>query len=266
MFWEELTGDAFSPAVERSGGVCLVPLSCVERHGHHLPLGTDTYIGREICRRAALVEPAVIFPDVIFTQILEARHCAGTIAIDADLIMLLLDNICREVARNGLRKIVLVNAHGGNMAMLRYFTQVQLERRRDYTVYVLHPWLRSEEETAEIGWQTTVDGHAGESETSQILVIRPDLVDAGHLRDDDEGMPLGRLAALDAAGVQTGAWWYADHPTHYRGNGAPASAEKGEHFLALCAETLVNAMRLIKQDTETKRLQDEFFTQAEAPR
>ena len=101
MHWEELTGDQFPEAVAMAQGVCLLPLSCIERHSHHLPLGTDMYIGRELCRRAAEIEPALVFPDFIFTQILEARHCPGTIAIEPDLIMRLLDNTCREIARNG---------------------------------------------------------------------------------------------------------------------------------------------------------------------
>src|SRR3712207_3739264 len=126
MHWEELTGDQFVEAVERSEGVCLVPLSVIARHGPHLPLGTDMYIRREVCQRAAALEPAVIFSDVIFTQILEAQHCPGTIAFEADLILRLLDNVCREAARNGLKKIVLVNAHGGNSALLRFFIQTQM--------------------------------------------------------------------------------------------------------------------------------------------
>src|SRR5947209_7998843 len=111
MRWEELTGDQFLQSAEAAQGVCLLRLSCIERHAHHLPLGTDMYIGRDLCRRAAELEPAVIFPDIIFTQILEARHCPGTIAIDADLILRLLDNVCREIARNGFTKIIIVNAH-----------------------------------------------------------------------------------------------------------------------------------------------------------
>ena len=121
MYWEELTGDQFPQAVAAAQGVCLLPLSCIERHAHHLPLGTDMYIGRELCRRAAEIEPALIFPDFIFTQILEARHCPGTIAIEPDLILRLLDNICREIARNGLTKIIIVNAHGGNNYLIHFF-------------------------------------------------------------------------------------------------------------------------------------------------
>ncbi len=260
MRWEELTGDEFPEAVAKAGGVCLLPLSVVERHAHHLPLGTDTYIGRATCLRVAEIEPVVIFPDVIFTQIFEAQHCPGTIALDSDLFLRLLDNICREIARNGLKKIVIVNSHGGNDYLIHFFAQSQLETPRDYVIYIIQPVLTPEETEAIKGqWETTVDGHAGEWETSLMLTIRPDLVRHEALRSGGEGMPLNRLAALRDQGVYTGIWWYADHPTHYRGDGSPATAEKGERMLAVRASALARAIRAIKDDQEARRLQDEFF-------
>lgn len=264
MHWEELTGDQFPEAVAAAQGVCLVPLSCIERHGHHLPLGTDMFIAREVCRRAAALEPAIVFPDMIFTQILEARHCPGTIALDPDLVMRLLDNICREIARNGLHKIMLVSAHGGNGHMLAYFAQTQLAAQRDYVVYVASPPLLPDDADAVAAqWQTTVDGHAGERETSDMLAIRPDLVALERASTDDEGMPRQRLAHVREAGLYTGIWWYADHPTHYRGDGRPATAEKGERVLAAQARALAAAIRAAKADTETGRLQEEFFAAAQ---
>jgi creatinine amidohydrolase len=260
MRWEELTSDQFPQAVAAAQGVCLLPLSVIERHAHHLPMGTDMYIARELCRRAAAIEPALIFPDFIFTQILEAQHCPGTIAIEADLILRLLDNVCREIARNGLCKIVLVNAHGGNSSWIRFFAQAQLASPRDYMVYVTELFLDPEDEVAlKAVWQTTVDGHAGEQETSMILAIRPDLVRGDQLPLDGEGMPLDRLKTLRETGVFTGIWWYADHPTHYRGDGSPATAEKGDLLLSAYARALARAIRAIKEDQATKRLQDEFF-------
>src|SRR5512142_1625010 len=211
MRWEELTGDLFPQAVKEAEGVCLLPLSCIERHGHHLPLGTDMYIGRELCNRAAELEPAIVFPDFIFTQILEARHVPGTIGIEPELIIRLLENACREIARNGLKKIVIVNAHGGNDHLIHYFAQIQLASPRDYVVYVAGPsYTPEEEETVRVQWETTVDGHAGEEETSAILAIHPELVRRDVMPTDGEGLPLGRLQTLRDLNVDMGIWWYAD--------------------------------------------------------
>jgi creatinine amidohydrolase len=135
MRWDELTDDRFAEAVQEAEGVCLLPLSCIERHGHHLPLATDMFIGREVCHRAAALEPAIVFPDFIFTQILEARHYPGCIGIEPDLTIRLLESTCREIARNGLKKIVIVNAHGGNDHLIHYFAQIQLASPRDNDVF-----------------------------------------------------------------------------------------------------------------------------------
>jgi creatinine amidohydrolase len=260
MRWDELTGDLFPEAVQRAQGVCLLPLSCVERHGHHLPLATDMFIGRELCNRSAALEPAIVFPDFIFTQILEARHYPGCIGIEPELIIRLLENTCREIARNGLKKIVIVNAHGGNDNLIHYFAQIQLATPRDYVVYVAGPVYSPEDEAAvRAQWATTVDGHAGEIETSAILAIQPDLVRRDVIPDDGEGMPLERLQRLRDLNVDMGVWWYADHPSHYRGDARLATAEKGNAWLDATARGLAKAVRAIKEDTETKRLQDEFF-------
>lgn len=260
MRWEELTGDVFSEAVQQAEGVCLLPLSCIERHGHHLPLATDMFIGREVCNRAAALEPAIVFPDFIFTQILEARHYPGCVGIDPELMVRLLENTCREIARNGLKKIVIVNAHGGNDNLIHYFTQIQLASPRDYVVYVAGQFYSPEDEAAvQAQWETTVDGHAGEQETSAILAIHPELVKREVMPTEGEGMPLGRLQNLRDLNIDVGVWWYADYPSHYCGDGIPATAEKGDFWLNTRAKGLAKSIRAIKDDTETRLLQDEFF-------
>jgi creatinine amidohydrolase len=70
---------------------------------------------------------------------------------------------------------------------------------------------------------------------------------------------------LRDAGVYTGIWWYADHPTHYRGDGSPATAEKGEAFLQARARAIAAAVRLIKADTVTAALQGAFYQASGKP-
>jgi creatinine amidohydrolase len=265
MRWEELTGDRFAEAVKECEGVCLIALSVVERHGHHLPLGTDMYEGRGMLSRVAALEPVIEFPDYIFTQIPEARHLPGTISINGDLMIKLLDNVCREIARNGLKKIVLVNAHGGNHGLVALYNMLQLYTPRDYVVYLVNPFMLIMSGQLEAPWDHADDGHAGPGETSMMLALRPDLVHMDLVPADDEGKARNRLQALREAGVQTGIWWYADHPTHYSGNASFATAETGEQFLDTMAQAIARAVRVIKDDTEAKRLQDEFFAASQVP-
>lgn len=263
MRWEELTGDRFVEAVKECEGVCLIALSVIERHGHHLAMGTDMYEGRGMLERVAKLEPVILFPDYYFTQIPEARHLAGTISIDGDLMIRLLDNVCREIARNGLKKIVLVNAHGGNFGLTALYNMLQLYQPKDYVVYLVQPFPFMGQ--ANVPWPNEEDGHAGPGETSMMLALRPDLVQMDLLKDDGEGQARNRLQHLREAQVQTGIWWYADHPTHYSGNAKYATAAAGENLLDAIAEGIAKAVRAIKADTEAKRLQDEFFAASSNP-
>jgi creatinine amidohydrolase len=129
--WEELTSSDFALAVKQSEGVCVVPMGVIEKHGQQLPLGTDVYTAREISRRAAAKEYCIVYPYYFMGQIFEAQHQPGTIAYSPDLLYRLLDETCREISRNGIKKIILVNSHGGNNAFLQYFCQTQLATPRD---------------------------------------------------------------------------------------------------------------------------------------
>src|SRR6185369_163161 len=134
--WEELTGPDFPQAVARAGGVCMLPIGILEKHGPHLPIGTDLLNVRKVSLDAAQQEYAVVFPAYYFGQIFEARHEPGTVAYSLDLQLKLLQETANEMSRNGCKKILIVNGHGGNESLLPLFAQSQLSSPRDYIVYV----------------------------------------------------------------------------------------------------------------------------------
>ena len=174
--WDELTAHDFPQAVADAKGVCLLPLGVLEKHGEHLPLGTDVIAATAFAERAAALEPAIIFPTHHFGQIYEARHQPGTIAIRHEVLFALLENLCEEIARNGMQKILIINGHGGNEGLLQYYAQVTLEKTRPYTVYVarLQDFYSPVLQYAEWRQQmvSAFDGHAGEVETSYLLALR----------------------------------------------------------------------------------------------
>ena len=137
--WEELTAPDFVKAVERSGGTAVIPIGVVEKHGPHLPMGTDMLDAREVALRAVKKEYSIVFPPYYFSQIFEAKHQPGTLAYSERLMWDLLQETVDEIARNGIKKIILVNGHGGNNSFLPFFCQSQLARRRDYAVYLFQP-------------------------------------------------------------------------------------------------------------------------------
>lgn len=87
---EELTAAQFPLAVEKAAGTCVIPLGVIEKHGEHLPLGTDLIACREKARLAAAREYVILFPPYYFGQIFEARHQPGTIAYSDRLLFDLL--------------------------------------------------------------------------------------------------------------------------------------------------------------------------------
>ncbi len=259
MKWSELTSVNFSKAVAACQGVCLLPLGVIEKHGDHLPLGTDLFTGQEIACRAAEIEPAVVFPEYYFTQIHEAKHQPGCIAIRGEVMWSLLENVCDEIARNGLRKIIFVNAHGGNNSFLAYFVLMMLEKQKDYIIYMHQAGSRHPD--FEERWnqlkQTKEDGHAGEQETSVIMAILPELVKMEDL-PEKPGAALRRLKHLPNLGTPVN--WYSNYPDHYAGDGHYGTLEKGELLMESFVKRLVQVIKAVKADTETERLYKEFFS------
>ena len=103
----------------------MLPFGIIEKHGPHLPLGTDLINVRYASLHGVEQEYAVVFPEYFFGQIFEARHEPGTIAYSAKLQLELLQETTDEMARNGCKKIVIVNGHGGNNHLLPFFAQSQ---------------------------------------------------------------------------------------------------------------------------------------------
>ncbi len=111
VHWEELTATDFREGIRRSQGACLLPFGILEKHGPHLPLGTDLLDVRYAALHAAEREYAVVFPEYYFGQIAEARHEPGTIAYSRDIQLALLQETTDEMARNGCKKVIIVNGH-----------------------------------------------------------------------------------------------------------------------------------------------------------
>ena len=252
--WEELTAGDFVQAIHQSQGVCVLPFGIIEKHGPHLPLGTDLLDVRFAVLNAVEQEYAVVFPAYYFGQIFEARQEPGTVAYSLSTQLTLLQETVGEMSRNGCKKIVIVNGHGGNDSLLPLFAQAQLASPRDYVVYVFG--LPHLEVPGRPALKTKPDMHAGESETSHMLIARPDLV---HLdrADSESGADQDRVKLPDT--VYTGIWWYAKFPNHYSGVGAAANKELGEFDQKTWSSEIAEALKAIKADSESLKLQNEYF-------
>ncbi|MCC3376566.1 creatininase family protein [Cohnella sp. REN36] len=261
MKWEDLTAQAFENALRASDGVCVLPIGCLEKHGDHLPLGTDMMIARAVSEKAAESEPFVVFPYYFLAQVSEVKHHPGTIAIDGELQMRLLGEMVKEIRRNGFRKIVLANGHGGNNYWLRYFVQTMLDARRDYIVYVYDLWELSPEQhrDLEARFETPGEyGHADHMETSAILHLDPSLVNMDRL-NPGEWDPLGRGRWMNEERLYSSIHWYAEYPHQIAGDPSLSTAAYGQAYLAYCSANLAKAVKRIKADESALALQREFY-------
>jgi creatinine amidohydrolase len=257
--WEELTGPDFIQAIHQSQGVCLLPFGILEKHGPHLPIGNDLINVRFLAEHAAAQEYAVIFPAYYFGQIFEAKHQPGTIAYSSRMQLDLLQETTDEMSRNGCKKIVILNGHGGNNNLLPFFAQSQLASPHDYVVYVYQPRL---DVAGRPPLQDKLDMHAGESETAHTMISRPDLVHQDRA-GQESGADLHRLNL--PPGVYTGIWWYSRFPNHYSGDGSLATKGLGEFDLKTAVSEVADVLRGVKADDESLKLQQEFYEKSGHP-
>ena len=257
--WEELTAADFRSAIQQSQGTCLLPFGILEKHGPHLPLGTDLLDVRYATLHAADQEYAVVFPEYYFGQIFEAKHQPGTMAYSTHLQLDLLQETTDEMARNGCKKVLIVNGHGGNESLLPFFAQSQMEKPHDYVVYVLG---LVETPPGGPAKKTKIDMHAGESETSKMLISRPDLVHMDRAARES-GADMARLKLPE--NVYTGIWWYARFPNHYSGEGAAGNKELGQVEMNGWIDGIVKAIRAVKADDQSLKIQNEFYEKSKHP-
>ena len=260
---EDLTSPKFAKAVRMAGGVCIIPMGIIEKHGPHLPIGTDIYESREIAFSAAAKEYAVVFPPYFVGQIFEAKHQPGVIAYSNELMWKMLEETCKELSRNGLKKIVLMNGHGGNTNFLQYFCQAQLADRQDYVVVLFKPGedkVNAKELKSLI--KSNLDSHAGEKETSMMYYINPAFVDQEALKSES-GADQERLDKMPYG--YTGIWWYAKFPNHFASDQNTPNKRLGELIISSEATQLAELVKFLKADNTIEQLQEEFFKKSQNP-
>jgi len=245
-------------ALRDDSGVCIVPLGCLERHSDHLPLGTDSLLAYRLACMAAELEPAVVFPAQHFTMVASASAQPGAVAFDAKLSMQILEQVFEEISRNGFKKIILYNFHGGNRNITPLLLQNHLARQpKDYMLYM--PKFDWEIENIYENYCTSkFGGHADEWETSLMLYLYPELVDMSRIPEDYVGLPQHRLNHLHEKQIKTPVDFYADFPTHYAGEARHADIDKGKHATDAIISRLAEVIKIIKQDQSAPALQQEF--------
>ena len=281
MRWDYIVSGEFNKYVEESKGVCILPLGCVEHHAKHLPLGQDVF-SYKLAEMAAEKERVVIFPPMYFGEKTGAGEFQGTIIFSNRLIFDILTESCREIARNGFKKIVIFTTHGGNINMAKNFVRSTLYEPHDYMVMHYHDsrtWPRpkdmleiidggnrdyfpelTDEDIATlrvVDEKETVYGHGCFIETAVCLGLQPELVDLSKIGEVD-GDNQNRLTHLALGGFYTPYGWMADYPNSYTCNWDKGNNERiGRSVVKYSVDKLAEAFKLIKEDTAL----DEYHTE-----
>jgi len=260
MLWEELSSKEFEVQLEKCDRVCILPIGAIEKHGDHLPLGTDMIAVTSIAKAAAEIAPAIVFPYYFFGQIAEAKQFKGTISASHRLLMDALLEMCDEIHRNGFNKIIILNGHGGNNNFLQFFAQMFPGINRPYAVYTCFAGSKNEEQMAAIIKKTGVEEmgyHAGFGETALMAYLRPDLVNLGKAVVA-ESVDLGRLDNITKLNVYTGFNWYASFPNHFAGDPSKATEEAGEFIFKMIVNNVAEVINEVKKDNVSLSLIEEF--------
>jgi creatinine amidohydrolase len=230
-------------ALAARDAIVILPIASTEQHGPHLPTCVDTMLVGEIARRAArrITDniPIVVAP-ALWCGLAE-HHLAfgGTFSLSYATWLGVLRDLVSSLKRQGFRRVLLFNGHGGNIAGLDV-AATELTRELAVPVAVGSYWPGLGKEIAAILEDQATVLHACEAETSMMLALAPDLVASGNLAE------AAGPADLDERefGRQPKRWHsFAElTPNGTIGNPARATAAKGEKLLELFARALAERL------------------------
>lgn len=201
----------------------IIPVGSLEQHGAHLPVSTDALVAEYVAHQVAQNVGAFVLPVIAYGVSFEHAPMFNVSVKNSTLSSLVRD-ACASLAANGIKDIIVLNGHHGNMGSLRNIARLKIRAK----VRVLHYWHFMEQEL----------GHAGDAETSLILAIAPELV---HMDRARPGSKKPSKAAYAKTAGKPGSFVKAT------GNGVwgdprSASAEKGRRLIEEVTAGLTKAI------------------------
>ena len=173
-FWSELSNGNFGKAARETEIIVMVT-GALEAHGKHLPLGTDSMLPNYLAQKVAEKTKAIVLPTIPFGESWDFDQCDGTVSIQPDVLVNYYRSVMNAVFKHGFRYIVALNGHGGNDPIIRQAAK-KATRKGERVVIIVNWWRDLAKSIREIV-EETPGGHAAEDETSEMMHVRPDLVD-----------------------------------------------------------------------------------------
>lgn len=277
MLWENLREEEFKDAIKESGGVCIVPVGCLEKHGQHLPVGTDVIHITEIAKLATEKEPACVFPSMYFGEKTGAGEFLGTVIFSPELRLQILKETCSEIYRNGFDKILIYNGHGGNQAMISYFMRGLLYEKTPYSVfdYSLGSDFATPKKILNEGFSylTTEDrkilqayndekkrfGHADFIETGWVYGVRPETVRLDKM-NQESCESTHRFDDFSTRRINTPFSWMANFPNSVEGDMHDGMNERiARAMVDYSVKKLTEVLSFLKNETISNEYKAEWL-------
>jgi creatinine amidohydrolase len=258
-FWADLKSPDFA-RIDLARVIAVLPVAAIEQHGPHLPLNVDTTLADGVVA-ATLPHlspglPVLFLPTQSVGLSPEHARFGGTLTLKADTVIRLWTEIAESVAQSGVKKIVLLNSHGGQVGLLDVVAR-DLRARLDMLVYSVN-WFNlplTNDKGESVADTFSADEHrfgihAGEMETSMMLALRPDQVDMSlarnfHSTSQDRARQFSILGNGKSAKL---GWQMQDYnPQGAVGNAAAATADKGRALLSAAGRNFAQLLAEIDE-------------------
>jgi creatinine amidohydrolase/Fe(II)-dependent formamide hydrolase-like protein len=237
-------------ALPKDKAAVVLSVASVEQHGPHLPCITDSLVGQTILglalERLRQDVQVWVVPPLCYGKSNEHRPFAGTLTLSAQTLAAVVRDVALSVARAGFRRLVLLNSHGGNPPVLDYIARDLHEETgmQLFSIMISRMGLADPvTDGDELAWGM----HAGDSETSWVLALAPELVHMDRTAEvgDYPRMPDG-IQHLNVRGPVGFSWLTADLSAKgVLGNPRTASAEKGNAHVDATVEKLAGVLEEI---------------------
>jgi len=230
--------------------IVVLPLGAIEQHGPHLPLNTDFVVADAVSKAAVgkfgAETNSWLLPTLPFTKSNEHAWAAGTIWLSATTMMAVIDDIGRCVASTPAKKIMFINGHGGNSALMAMMNR-ELRLKYGLQTFLAHPHMPADQGGSSAESELGMGVHGGVDETSVMLHLRPDLVDMSlAVRRVPEG--LAKNEQVKFGGRVAFGWLSNDFfPEGHIGDPTGSSADLGARMFSGAVESLGTAMKEISR-------------------
>ncbi len=223
--------------------LAILPVGSCEQHGPHLSLDTDAAVAEAIARRLAetLGDDAVLCPTVGYG--LSEHHLAftGTLTLRPTTYLALIDDLLESLAHAGLRRVLIVNGHGGNVDALSIAARTA-RRDRGMLVASIMWALLAADEVANHAAGTSY-GHACETETSLALALIPDRVHLDRIGEPGSRTSVDELTDPPRASVHESVWLHEWSSDGALGDPRQAHEQAGRRILEVVLERAVTFAR-----------------------